>query len=103
MPETTIATTLSQIEDRDLVLLAIQRERGWRPDQIVRFFDSFMCGYPIGSVLSWKVKPEVAKQFKLYGFLKRFSEFDSRYNPQLDLLPTREVTAIHDGQHASRH
>lgn len=98
LPETTITATLRQIEDGGLVLPAIQREFVWRPDQIVRLFDSVMRGYPIGSFLSWKVKPETARQFKFYGFLKRYSEFDSRHNPQLDLPPARDVTAILDGQ-----
>lgn len=98
LPETTIAATLRQVEDGELVLPAIQREFVWRPDQVVRLFDSVMRGYPIGSFLSWKVKPETARQFKFYGFLKRYSEFDSRHNPQLDLPPSRDVTAILDGQ-----
>ncbi|MDK9345070.1 DUF262 domain-containing protein [Propionibacterium freudenreichii] len=82
----------------DLVLPAIQREFVWRPEQVVRLFDSVMRGYPIGSFLSWKVSPETAKQFKFYGFLRRYSEFDSRHNPQLDLLPSHDVIAVLDGQ-----
>ncbi|SCQ71591.1 PF03235 family protein [Propionibacterium freudenreichii] len=98
LPDTTIAATLREVVGGDLVLPAIQREFVWRPEQVVRLFDSVMRGYPIGSFLSWKVSPETAKQFKFYGFLRRYSEFDSRHNPQLDLLPSRDVIAVLDGQ-----
>ena len=63
LPETTIAATLREVVGGDLVLPAIQREFVWRPEQVVRLFDSVMRGYPIGSFLSWKVSPETAKQF----------------------------------------
>lgn len=98
LPETTIAVALREVADGGLVLPAIQREFVWRPDQVVRLFDSVMRGYPIGSFLSWKVTPETAKQFKFYGFLKKFSEYDARHNPQLDTPPSRDVTAVLDGQ-----
>lgn len=45
----TIENTLRQIESREMVLPAIQREFVWRPDQIYRLFDSLIQGYPFGS------------------------------------------------------
>ena len=54
LPATTIASTLTQIERKDLILPAIQREYVWKPRQVVALFDSIMRGYPIGGFLSWK-------------------------------------------------
>ena len=46
-----IASALRQIQDRRLILPAIQREYVWKPSQVIRVFDSVMRGYPIGSFL----------------------------------------------------
>jgi hypothetical protein len=63
---------------------------------------SFNCrdgpsGYPIGSFLAWRIEPETVDKFKFYGFLKDYSQFDNRHNPDLD-LPGRRFTAVLDGQ-----
>ena len=46
-----------------------------------------MRGYPIGGFLSWKVEPETIKQFRFYGFLKDYSEYDQFHCPSLDVPP----------------
>ncbi|WP_315915143.1 DUF262 domain-containing protein [Arthrobacter sp. lap29] len=94
----TIASALRQIQDRKLILPAIQREYVWKPSQIIRVFDSVMRGYPVGSFLSWKVMPETVSQFKFYGFMTEYSAFDNRHNPVIDIPTDREVVAILDGQ-----
>lgn len=98
LPTTTIAETLKRIQTGDLILPAIQREYVWRPDQIVRLFDSLMRGYPIGGFLSWKVEPDTASQFRFYGFLKDYNELNNRHNPGLDLVRGQAATAVLDGQ-----
>lgn len=93
-----IATALRQIQERRLILPAIQREYVWKPSQVVRLFDSIMRGYPVGSFLSWKVLPETVSKFKFYGFMKDYNAFDNRHNPVVDIPTDREVIAMLDGQ-----
>lgn len=97
LPAKTIAATLRDIQKSEFVLPAIQREYVWKPSQVVRLFDSILRGYPIGSFLAWRIDPETIAKFKFYGFLKDYSQFDRRHNPDLD-LPDRQVTAVLDGQ-----
>jgi len=97
LPPKTIAETLRGIQNNEFVLPAIQREYVWKPSQVVRLFDSILRGYPIGSFLAWRIDPETTEKFKFYGFLKDYSQFDNRHNPDLD-LPNKQVTAVLDGQ-----
>lgn len=89
----TIVDALHQIQDRRLILPAIQREYVWKPSQVIQLFDSIMRGYPVGSFLSWRVSPETIKQFKFYGFMKDYSVFDKRHNPVMDIPTDREIVA----------
>lgn len=98
LPATTIASTLTQIERKDLILPAIQREYVWKPRQVVALFDSIMRGYPIGSFLSWKVKPATAQEFRFYDFLHSFNELDQRHNPELTVPANQPAVAVLDGQ-----
>jgi hypothetical protein len=98
LPETTIARVLLSIQKGELILPAIQREFVWKPTQVIGLFDSIMRGYPIGGFLSWKVEPKTVSQFRFYGFLKDFSEYDNRHNPVADPVPGQSVTAVLDGQ-----
>lgn len=93
-----IASTLKQIQDRRLILPAIQREYVWKPSQVIRMFDSVMRGYPVGSFLSWRVEPETISNFMFYGFMKDYNAFNNRHNPVMDIPTDREVVAILDGQ-----
>lgn len=63
----TIEKTLQEIDRRDIVLPAIQREFVWQPEQICRLFDSIMQGYPFGTFLYWRVAPENSAKFKFFG------------------------------------
>lgn len=98
LPPTTIVDTLRRIQARELILPAIQREYVWEPKQVVALFDSLMRGYPIGGFLSWKVEPETVEQFRFYGFLKDYSEYNNRHCPHLDVPSAKPVTAVLDGQ-----
>ena len=93
----TIKAALHAVQTNAYVLPAIQREFTWRPDQICRLFDSLMQGYPIGSFLFWKVKPEESHKYTWYGILRDYNEHKNRLCPVLD-LPERDLTAILDGQ-----
>lgn len=97
-PGDTIRKTLDEIERHDLVLPAIQREFVWKSEQICRLFDSIMQGYPFGTFLYWKVQPENSTKFKFYDFVLKYHERDNPHCPPLSPMPTRQMTAVLDGQ-----
>jgi len=49
-----INSLLTQIENHEIVLPAIQRDFVWQEDQILTLFDSIMRGYPLGIILIWE-------------------------------------------------
>lgn len=52
----TIYQAIKSIENNEYLLPAFQREFVWSTYQIEGLFDSLMQGYPISSMLFWKVK-----------------------------------------------
>jgi len=94
----TIAKTLDQVLKHDLVLPAIQREFVWRPEQICKFFDSLMQGYPFGTFLYWRVEPENSGKFKFFDFVRDYHQRDNPHCPPLPEMPNRQLTAVLDGQ-----
>lgn len=53
----TIATVVNRLNVQ-YFLPAIQREFVWKPEQVIRPFDSILRRYPISSFLFWELKPE---------------------------------------------
>lgn len=98
LPEITIAEAIRRIQRGDLILPAIQREYVWKPGQVMGLFDSVMRGYPVGGFLSWRVEPSTAAQFRFYGFMKDYSAYNNRHNPDADPVVGQTVTAVLDGQ-----
>lgn len=98
--ETPIAVSeaISNIHEGRYVLPAIQREFVWKPEQIVRLFDSLLTGYPIGSFLFWTVRSENAKKYEFYDFILHYHERDATHNQKAKLSKGRDVTAVLDGQ-----
>jgi hypothetical protein len=94
----TIAKVLDQIARREYVLPALQREFEWDTDKICRLFDSLMQGSPIGSFLFWKVKPENAKNYVFYDFMRKYHEAKAFRCEKHTLVTGNNVTAILDGQ-----
>ena len=94
----TIKETLDEILRHDLVLPAIQREFVWRPDQICKFFDSLMQGYPFGTFLYWRVAPENSGKFKFFDFVRNYHQRDNPHCPPLPEMPNQRLTAVLDGQ-----
>jgi hypothetical protein len=94
----TVKTAVERIHHRDYVLPAIQREFVWKPDQIIRLFDSLLKGFPIGSFLFWEVKAENKGNYQFYNFIQHYHERDQTHNPKADLSGNTNVTAILDGQ-----
>lgn len=94
----TIVSQLKRIQERKLVLPAIQRDFVWSPRQIENLFDSIMRGYPIGSLLSWTVEPEVAERFKFYEFMRHYHQKDNPHCAVLDIARDMPFQAVLDGQ-----
>ncbi|WP_434480821.1 DUF262 domain-containing protein [Gemmatimonas sp.] len=93
-----VREAITFINERKYVLPAIQREFVWKPEQIIRLFDSLLTGYPIGSFLFWTVKPESAKEYEFYDFIQHYHERDARHNTKAKLTAQGDVTAVLDGQ-----
>lgn len=94
----TVREAITRINERKYVLPAIQREFVWKPEQIIRLFDSLITGYPIGSFLFWTVKPENARKYEFYDFIQHYHERDARHNTKAQLTAPGDITAVLDGQ-----
>lgn len=95
---TTISEIISDVLDHEYVLPAIQRHFVWKPDKITDLFDSIIRGYPIGSFLFWKLKPESIKGYQFYDFIKDFNEQDSPFNKKYTPSGKKDIQGILDGQ-----
>lgn len=93
----TIKDTIGLVQRHEYVLPAIQREFVWKPEQIARLFDSLMQGYPVGTLLLWRVDAENARKYRFYDFVRDYHEKD---NPHCPRLPEQHnaLTAVLDGQ-----
>lgn len=94
----TIKKVIQEIQSNNYILPAIQREFVWNTKQIEDLFDSLLKGYPIGSFLFWKVKPDKIGEFQFYKFMDHFHEKDFTHNEPIKPHTGGEVTAILDGQ-----
>lgn len=94
----TIGSLLDKVAKQEYLLPAIQREFVWRPEQICRLFDSLLQGYPFGTFLFWKIKPENRHQYQFYQFMQHYHERDNPHCENVTHLPEREFTAVLDGQ-----
>ena len=63
-----IQKAINEIQSNKYVLPAIQREFVWSAEQIENLFDSLLRGYPIGSFLFWKVRPDRIGDFQFYKY-----------------------------------
>lgn len=93
-----VADAVKAINEQRYVLPAIQREFVWRPDQIIRLFDSLLKGYPIGSFLFWTIGQEQSTQYSFYNFVRDYHERDATHNPKAHITAKGNVTAVLDGQ-----
>lgn len=96
-PET-IKTIVDKIGSRDWILPSIQRKFVWDAERIVNLFDSIMQGYPIGTLMVWKLCDKVTiKKLGFYDFLQDYQEkWRESCN---DYKPTSPVVySVIDGQ-----
>lgn len=93
-----IIEVLQMIQNYDLVLPAFQREYVWKPEQVERLFDSLMKGYPINSMLFWKVGKDIKGNYKFYKMLNKYIENKQTHNDVFDTSLKESFQAIIDGQ-----
>ena len=97
-PAETIRSIINKIDTREWILPSIQRKFVWDTDRIENLFDSIMQGYPIGTLMVWKVtSKETIKKIGFYNFLQNYQE---RWAETCtDYKPTSEVVySVIDGQ-----
>lgn len=94
----TVIDVLRRISAHELLLPAFQREFVWKDYQIENLFDSLMQGYPISSMLFWKVKGEAKGQYKFYSFLDNYIERHKTYGDSFNAAGINDFHAVLDGQ-----
>lgn len=97
-PAITISQIIERISNNDFLLPAFQREFVWSAKQIEDLFNSIMKGYPINSMLFWKVKEKTKGDFKFYKFLDTYREWFKTHNEHIQTDRKNDFWAILDGQ-----
>jgi len=92
----TIATVVNRLNVQ-YFLPAIQREFVWKPEQVIRLFDSILRRYPISSFLFWELKPENRDKWEVYNLISNFSEVNA-HNDLANTNCVQQLTLILDGQ-----
>ena len=94
----TIFDAVNDVHSKKYLLPAIQREFVWKPEQIVKLFDSLLRGYPIGSFLFWSLEKAQIKDFQFYEFIRNYHERDNKHNPKANVSADDDIMVILDGQ-----
>lgn len=86
-----ITNIVSQIDNKEIVLPAIQRDFVWDEDRITQMFDSIMRGYPLGIALLWETYLNI-----------KYREFELDYQIDAKHLykdnDTKRIKLVLDGQ-----
>jgi uncharacterized protein with ParB-like and HNH nuclease domain len=94
----TIHQAIERIKRNEFLLPAFQREFIWKSNKIEQLFDSLMQGYPISSMLFWKVKEATKADFRFYQFLKQYIENHKFHNDTIGTNGVNDFYAVIDGQ-----
>ena len=94
----TIKEAIDNVYRKRYILPSIQREFVWKPEQIIKIFDSLMQEYPIGSFLLWGLEKASLKDYQFYEFITNYHEINGRHNPKATVTGEDSVTAVLDGQ-----
>ncbi len=93
----TIKKAIDKIDEKKLLLPAIQRKFVWSHEQIEMLFDSIMQGYPINAMMFWKVSDENIKRgYKFYKFLENYRQRYGEDNDEYEV--NDDFEAVIDGQ-----
>lgn len=95
----TIKDAIVNIDKREYLLPALQRQFVWDCEQIEILFDSIMRDYPINSFMFWKVtEPSIKNNLKFYEFLKQYRQRYNELNPEFSTIGHPDFHAVIDGQ-----
>ncbi len=94
----TIKQVVDRIRMKAYLLPAFQREFVWKNTQVENLFDSLMKGYPIGSMLFWKVTGEAKNAYKFYQVLEYFIQNYHIHNEPFNTNQVNDFHAVLDGQ-----
>lgn len=93
-----IRDIVGRMRTSEWLLPNIQRKFVWDKERICTLFDSIMQGYPIGTLMVWKVAAETARNYKFFTFL---SDYQQRFRETCEecvLTGTTDHYAVIDGQ-----
>lgn len=96
-PAITIIEALDNMQSNEYLLPAFQRRYTWDTEQIERLFDSILKGYPINSMLFWRVKNTEGSHWKFYEFLRNYRE-QKTTNTEVNSNSGKDFIAVLDGQ-----
>lgn len=87
-----ISSLITQIDNNEIVLPAIQRDFVWDEERITKMFDSIMRGYPLGIVLLWETYIDI-----------KYREFDNDYQTESKFVfkdnnNKKRIKLVLDGQ-----
>lgn len=94
----TIKDAISRINRNDFLLPSFQREYVWTAIQIEMLFDSIMKGYPISSMLFWKVSGNAKSCYRFYSILRYYVEGFHVHNDVFNTNQVNDFWAVLDGQ-----
>lgn len=94
----TIRDAIDRIRRDEFLLPAFQREYVWNSVQVENLFDSLMKGYPISSMLFWKVREDDKTSYKFYQILKKYIEYHHVHNDAFNTHQVNGFYCILDGQ-----
>lgn len=94
----TIKDAIVRISRNEFLLPAFQREYVWNAVQVENLFDSLMKGYPISSMLFWKVRKEDRTSYRFYKILDHYTEYHHVHNDIFNTNQINEFYCILDGQ-----
>lgn len=94
----TIRAVMKELLEGRWVVPGFQRGVVWGPDKIELLFDSLMSGYPIGSLLLWKLERPTAASYPFFEFVRDFHGRIRRSGERAALQGRDDVRAVLDGQ-----
>ena len=79
-----IREAMIHIQNAEYVLPGIQRKFTWDIPRIEALFDSIMQGYPINTLMLWKITdPDIKRNYPFFEFLRNYKERFSTENPPM--------------------
>lgn len=94
----TIRKALEEIQSGHYLLPAFQRDFVWKHEQVELLFDSLMRGYPISSMLFWKLHEDSGRKYRFYRFISSYTEKYRTRSEEVKAHLTHADCAVLDGQ-----